>query len=65
MPPMNMLQKRLLALGASLCLDIDSHSPEDIIPPDELKKVGISAGLTMQQVEQILSDEEAFLKKKL
>jgi putative hydrolase len=55
---------RAIALGARLCLNIDSHSPEDIISPDELKKVGISAGLTMAQVEQIVADEAAFLKSK-
>lgn len=42
-----------LRLGADLILDIDSHTPEDIITPEELKNFGLKAGLTESDIINI------------
>jgi len=50
--------------GAKLILNNDSHTPEDIISPVELIKVGLDSGLTHAEVDQIYSDVKVFLAKK-
>jgi len=52
-----------LKQGARLILNNDSHAPEDIISPQELKKVGLRSGLTKVQIERIYRDTEKFLLK--
>ena len=56
---------KAISAGAPLVLSIDSHTPEDIITPEELRKVGVGAGLTLAQVDQIIASVEDFLKKRL
>ncbi|MDD4899936.1 MAG: histidinol phosphate phosphatase domain-containing protein [Candidatus Omnitrophica bacterium] len=50
--------------GANLILDLDSHAPEDIISPEELKAVGLAAGLSAQEIIQINQKIEGLLKRK-
>jgi putative hydrolase len=51
-----------LKFGAKLILNNDSHEPEDIITPEELDKVGLSAGLSKENLTGIRKDVERFLK---
>jgi len=53
-----------LRLGAKLILNNDSHAPEDIISPKELIKVGLAAGLTLSQIEEIKKGSELFFKRR-
>lgn len=50
--------------GAKLILNNDSHTPEDIISPEELIKVGINFGLTQNEIDKIYRDIKDFLNKK-
>ena len=50
--------------GAKLILNNDSHTPEDIITPGELLKVGLDSGLTQNEIDKIYKDVEEFLTKK-
>ncbi|MCK9604646.1 MAG: histidinol phosphate phosphatase domain-containing protein, partial [Candidatus Omnitrophica bacterium] len=56
--------ERALELGAKLILDTDSHEPEDIISPEELRKAGLSAGIPEKKLEEIYKDVRNFLDKK-
>jgi histidinol phosphatase-like PHP family hydrolase len=56
--------KQARKFGAKLILNNDSHSPEDIIPPEKLSAIGIQAGLTREELEKIYADVSGFLKKK-
>ncbi len=53
-----------LKSGARLILNNDSHLPEDIITPEQLKKVGIDAGLETREIEIIYKNIEKFLLKR-
>lgn len=50
--------------GAKLILNNDSHTPEDIISPVELIKVGLDSGLTQNEIDKIYNDVKSFLAKK-
>ncbi|MCU0652442.1 MAG: histidinol phosphate phosphatase domain-containing protein [Candidatus Omnitrophica bacterium] len=50
--------------GANLILNTDAHAPADIITPDELKQVGLKAGLSEEQIREIYKTTEKFLKAK-
>jgi putative hydrolase len=52
-----------LKAGGRLILNNDSHEPEDIISPDELKSFGIKAGLSEKNIIDIYKEVERFLKK--
>ncbi|MFA4888846.1 MAG: histidinol phosphate phosphatase domain-containing protein [Candidatus Omnitrophota bacterium] len=56
--------EKALEIGCRLILDTDSHQPEDIISPEELKKTGLKAGLNTKQIEKIYQDVERFLKER-
>ena len=56
--------KQAKRFGAKLILNNDSHSPEDIITPEELVKVGLDAGLTRDEIEDIDETVRIFLDKK-
>ena len=49
--------------GAKLILNNDSHTPEDIISPVELIKVGLDLGLTTAEIDKIYQDVKEFLIK--
>ncbi|MFH1458133.1 MAG: histidinol phosphate phosphatase domain-containing protein [Candidatus Omnitrophota bacterium] len=51
-----------LKIGARLILNNDSHMPEDIIPPQELKKFGAMAGLSEADIDNIYKDLATYLK---
>lgn len=56
--------KKALALGAKLILDIDSHEPQDIITPLELRNIGQRSGLALKDINNIYEDIKKFLRKK-
>ncbi|MFA5402516.1 MAG: histidinol phosphate phosphatase domain-containing protein, partial [Candidatus Omnitrophota bacterium] len=56
--------KQARKFGAKLILNNDSHTPQDIIAPEELSNIGIRAGLSEEEIEKIYSEVTIFLKKK-
>jgi putative hydrolase len=56
--------KQARKFGAKLILNNDSHSPEDIITPAELIKMGLDSGLTKAEIDKIYQDVKEFLIKK-
>jgi len=50
-----------LKLGAKLILNTDSHSPEDIITPQELIQVGLRAGLTRKDINKMQKEVHNFI----
>lgn len=56
--------KQARKFSAKLILNNDSHSPEDIISPVELIKVGLDLGLTQTEIDKIYEDVRIFLTKK-
>ncbi|MDD5253217.1 MAG: hypothetical protein PHW44_04925, partial [Candidatus Omnitrophica bacterium] len=56
--------KQAKKFGAKLILNNDSHTPEDIISPAELIKVGLDSGLTQAEIDNIYNDLKTFLAKK-
>ncbi|RLA80200.1 MAG: PHP domain-containing protein [Deltaproteobacteria bacterium] len=45
-------------VGAKLVISSDAHSPEDILDPEEVVKVGLGAGLGREEVEEVLRHME-------
>lgn len=56
--------EKALKLGAGLIINNDSHSPEDIISPEELIKIGLLAGLNQKEIDKIYQDVGRFIKWK-
>lgn len=54
--------KQAKKFGAKLILNNDSHTPDDIITPDQLAQVGIESGLTQKDIDKIYEDVKIFLK---
>ncbi|MFA4932961.1 MAG: histidinol phosphate phosphatase domain-containing protein [Candidatus Omnitrophota bacterium] len=50
--------------GAKLILNNDSHTPDDIISPEELVEVGLNAGLTQIEIDEIYQEVKTFLDRK-
>lgn len=50
--------------GARLVLNNDSHTPEDILTPDQLIKVGSDCGLTQEEIKKIYQELETWLTTK-
>jgi len=50
--------------GARIVLSTDSHSPEDIISPAQLRKTGIDAGLSESEIDKLYIGVEEFLRQK-
>ena len=55
--------KQARKFGAKLILNTDSHTPEDIINPAELIKVGLNLGITQTEIDKIYQDVKEFLIK--
>ncbi len=55
---------RALALGARLILNTDGHRPEDIISPEELRGVGLAAGITEAQLDALYATVGDFLRER-
>jgi histidinol phosphatase-like PHP family hydrolase len=51
-----------IKFGAPLILNTDSHAPQDIIAPQQLREVGVVAGLNELQTDNIYCRVEEFLK---
>jgi len=49
---------------ARLILNTDSHSPEDIIPAEDLSRIASGAGLSEKEIENIYEDVKGFLEKR-
>ena len=56
--------EQALKFGAKLILSHDSHTPIDIISPEDLRKVGKISGLDKKAIDKIYRDVEVFLKEK-
>lgn len=52
-----------LETGAKLILNTDSHRPEDIISPAQLREMAFGLGLSAGQIDAIYSDVANFLKE--
>ncbi|MFH1889122.1 MAG: histidinol phosphate phosphatase domain-containing protein [Candidatus Omnitrophota bacterium] len=52
-----------LKLGAKLILNLDSHSPEDIIRPVEIIKLVSAVGLSRSEIDKIYQDVKFFLRE--
>jgi len=57
--------RKVEKIGGKLILNTDSHVPEDILLPQQLKQVAIGAGLSSDKVEEILKVEEEFILTKI
>ncbi|MDP3041806.1 MAG: histidinol phosphate phosphatase domain-containing protein [Candidatus Omnitrophota bacterium] len=56
--------KQARKFGAKLILNNDSHTPEDIITPEQLIQVGLDSGLTPGEIDTVYEDVKKFLNKK-
>lgn len=56
--------EQALRQGARLILNADSHSPEDIIKPQDLVKIGSEAGLSRKEIDSIYQDVKGFLRER-
>ena len=56
--------EKALKFGARLILNTDSHTPEDIISPQEIIKVAKKSGLNPIQIDKIYRDVSGFIKSK-
>ncbi|MDP3732045.1 MAG: histidinol phosphate phosphatase domain-containing protein [Candidatus Omnitrophota bacterium] len=56
--------EQALKTGARLILNADSHSPADIIKPEELVKVAFDAALNQKDIDNIYQDVEDFLRRR-
>jgi len=56
--------KQARKFGAKLILNNDSHTPDDIITPEQLIQVGKDCGLTQAEIDKIYQDVKEFLTKK-
>ncbi len=52
-----------LKFGAPMILNTDGHVPQDIIAPQDLRVVGLVAGLNDLQIEEIYRKVEGFLTR--
>jgi len=53
-----------LKASAKMILNHDSHEPENIISPGELRTVGLRAGLSGKDIEKIYKDVSEFIKER-
>jgi putative hydrolase len=56
--------KQARKFGAKLILNNDSHTPEDIISPQQLIQAGKDCGLTQTEIDKIYRDVQELLIKK-
>lgn len=57
--------KQARKFSAKLILNIDSHTPDDIISPEQLIKIGLDCGLNQAEIDKIYEDITVFLNKKV
>jgi len=41
----------------------DAHSPQDILEPDDLRRVGLGAGLTEEELEEVFGQMEELARR--
>jgi putative hydrolase len=58
------VMKQARKFGAKLILNNDSHTPQDIITPQQLIQVGKDCGLTQAEIDKIYQDVKDFLIKR-
>ena len=56
--------RKALESEASLIINTDSHSPEDIVTIQQLKGIAIASGLNQQNINSICRTVKQFLRKK-
>jgi len=56
--------KQARKFNAKLILNNDSHTCEDIITPDELNKIGLSATLTQEELDNIYRNTLGLIEKR-
>ena len=55
--------EKALKYKVKLILNSDSHQPQDILEPAQLKKIALNAGLSEKDITRIYRDTKAFIKK--
>ncbi len=55
--------KQALKSGAKFVIDTDGHTPEDIISPEKLKKVGIDAGIAPEAIDKMYLQIRDFVRR--
>jgi len=60
----NHVVETALRVGADLIVNIDSHTPQDIILPEELCRTAVRAGLTKEDFYKLNCKVSGFLKRK-
>ena len=55
--------KTALAAGAKLLINTDAHSPGDLISSEDAEKIGIGAGLSIDDFRKIVRNAEELVKK--
>ena len=56
--------RQAIKMGSDLIINLDSHTPEDIINLDALRGVGLNAGLSANEIIEIDKTVGALLKRK-
>jgi histidinol phosphatase-like PHP family hydrolase len=54
--------EQALKYKVKLILNSDSHQPQDILEPAQLKKIALNVGLSEKDITRIYRDTEAFIK---
>ena len=55
--------KLALKTGAGLVLNTDAHSPEDLITPDQARKIALGAGLNEEEFLQLRMNAQELLER--
>lgn len=55
--------KHAMRLGATLCINTDSHSPSDLITQDLASKILLAAGIERSHIQSIFANSKAILEK--
>lgn len=56
--------EQALKTGAKLILNTDSHEPQDIISPKELRNAALKSGLSPMEIKKIYLNVKLFLKER-
>jgi len=54
--------KVALEVGATLVVNTDTHSPDDLITKDIARKIAMGAGLSKEQAEKVLAASMRFIR---
>lgn len=56
--------EQALKSGARLILNTDSHAPEEIISPEELRRIASGSGLAQEEINNIYAEVKKFLRER-